>query len=224
MRKVTAVFFAIAMLAVFSGCSDNRFLKDNEIKSLDKNPTGTIIFKIKDGTDEERITMTFELFYDKAPITVTNFVSLAKSGFYDGTYITDYSVSGDREYLNADGAYYAEEGDYYHSYKELDYNIKGEFEKNGWTKNDAKHTAWALSMLLDGESYDSASFRFSVLFEENTAKDGYAAVFGAMNKDRTSEFLTILKGLSSSSGNSVQIESITVDTYGVDLGQPLKLK
>ena len=28
---------------------------------------------------------TVELFADKAPITVENFVNLAKSGFYDGT-------------------------------------------------------------------------------------------------------------------------------------------
>lgn len=41
---------------------------------------------------------TVELFADKAPITVENFVNLAKSGFYDGTIfhriIADFMIQG----------------------------------------------------------------------------------------------------------------------------------
>ena len=49
---------------------------------------------------------TVELFADKAPITVENFVNLAKSGFYDGTIfhriIADFMIQGAAR-LNAGG-------------------------------------------------------------------------------------------------------------------------
>lgn len=45
------------------------------------------IIKLKDGSQ-----MTAELYEDVAPISVRNFVKLAKSGFYDGLIFTASSL------------------------------------------------------------------------------------------------------------------------------------
>jgi cyclophilin family peptidyl-prolyl cis-trans isomerase len=47
--------------------------------ALDTSKSYTAIFKTEKGD------ITVELFADRAPLTVENFVSLARAGFYDGT-------------------------------------------------------------------------------------------------------------------------------------------
>jgi len=65
--------------------------------------------------------MTFELYPEYAPETVSNFISLAKSGFYDGLkfhrIISGFMIQGgDPEGTGMGGS---------------DKNIKGEFSSNG---------------------------------------------------------------------------------------------
>ena len=72
-------------------------------------------------------TIKLELDADTAPITVTNFVNLAKSGFYDGLtfhrIISGFMIQGGDPNGNGTGG----------SGK----NIKGEFSKNGVENNGA---------------------------------------------------------------------------------------
>ncbi|RKX73330.1 MAG: peptidylprolyl isomerase, partial [Spirochaetes bacterium] len=55
-----------------------------------------VILKMKDGSE-----MLFKLFPEKAPITVSNFVSLIDKGFYDGLsfhrVVKDYVIQGGSE-------------------------------------------------------------------------------------------------------------------------------
>lgn len=109
-------------------------------------------------------TITVVLNDQAAPETVRNFVSLARSGFYDGLTIyravEGFLIEGGAE---ADDAREAE-------------TIRGEFAENG-VDNPLSHTRGAISMAR-GEDYDSASSRFFIVQEDSTYLDGSYAAFG----------------------------------------------
>ena len=80
--------------------------------------------------------MIAELYPDKAPKTVENFLSLAKSGFYSGM-IFHRVISG----------FMIQGGGYDESFGEKDAAaINGEFAANGFAQNDLKHDRGVLSM------------------------------------------------------------------------------
>ena len=107
-----------------------------------------------------------ELNADEAPITVTNFVKLAKDGFYDGLtfhrIINGFMIQGGDPEGNGTGG--------------SDETIKGEFSANG-VDNVLKHTRGAISMARS-QDYDSASSQFFIMHETNDSLDGQYAVFG----------------------------------------------
>lgn len=107
-----------------------------------------------------------ELDADNAPITVTNFVSLAKSGFYDGLtfhrIIKDFMIQGGDPLGNGTGG--SEE------------TIKGEFKNNG-VNNTISHVRGVISMAR-GQDYDSASSQFFIVHKDSTFLDDEYAAFG----------------------------------------------
>ena len=68
------------------------------ILSLDEASLSSLLEKYKARMDTEKGTMVIELFADKAPKTVNNFVFLAREGFYDGLIfhrvINDFMAQG----------------------------------------------------------------------------------------------------------------------------------
>ena len=92
------------------------------------NPIVTI--KMADGD-----IMKLELYPDKAPIAVNNFISLIKQGFYNGLtfhrVIKDFMIQGGCPKGNGTGG--------------PGYSIKGEFTDNN-VMNDLKHERGVLSM------------------------------------------------------------------------------
>ena len=113
-------------------------------------------------------TICAELDGDSAPITVANFIKLAKEGFYDG--LTFHRVvpgfviqGGDPEGTGMGGS---------------DETIKGEFSQNG-VNNPLKHTRGALSMARSQDP-NSASSQFFIVQEDAAGAqlDGKYAVFG----------------------------------------------
>ena len=111
-------------------------------------------------------TITVELDRKAAPITVDNFVELAKSGFYDGLtfhrIIDGFMMQGGDPEGNGTGD----------SGKE----IKGEFAENGWD-NPIKHTRGVISMAR-GKPYDSGSCQFFIVHQDYPSLDGKYAAFG----------------------------------------------
>ena len=79
-------------------------------------------------------TMTAELYPDKAPKTVENFLSLAKSGFYSGV-IFHRVIKG---FMIQGGGF-----DESFTQKPAD-AIRGEFLANGFMQNDLRHTRGVL--------------------------------------------------------------------------------
>ena len=112
-------------------------------------------------------TIAVELDADAAPVTVANFLKLAKEGFYDG--LTFHRIingfmmqGGDPEGTGMGGS---------------EEKIKGEFSANG-VQNTLSHTRGAISMARNAMSYDSASSQFFIVHQDSTFLDGQYACFG----------------------------------------------
>ena len=119
---------------------------------------------------EDYGTITLKLEGKKTPITVQNFVDLAKSGFYDGLtfhrIIKGFMIQGGDPNGNGTGG--------------SDKTIKGEFKDNG-VKNNIKHKRGVISMARSSD-YDSASSQFFIMQEDNDSLDGQYAAFGHVTK------------------------------------------
>ena len=117
-------------------------------------------------TVKDKGVIALELDADTAPITVTNFVDLAKSGFYDGLtfhrIIEGFMIQGGDPKGNGTGG--------------SDKTIKGEFAANG-VENDISHERGVISMARSS-AYDSASSQFFIMHKTSTHLDGQYAAFG----------------------------------------------
>ena len=112
-------------------------------------------------------TITVALNSEAAPITVENFVSLARSGYYDGT--TFHRIM--ENFMAQGGA-----GDGTAA------KIKGEFSSNGWD-NPLKHTRGAISMARADDKNSANSQFFLCQTTDGCAHlDGSYAVFGYITK------------------------------------------
>ena len=191
-------------------------------------------------------TIKIELYPDKAPNTVKNFVKLANNGFYNGLkfhrVIKDFMIQGGDS--NGDGSGNAKLKDLYGNDNEDAYSIKGEFNANGFSKNDLNLTQGTIAMAradytayspsLAKQSYNSAGTQFFIMTtDDHTSLSGYYAGFG-----KVIEGMDVVKKIaevevktnddSETSGNTeksiptkdVKISSVTVDTFGVDYGMP----
>ena len=113
-------------------------------------------------------TIAVELDADTAPQSVSNFVALAKSGFYDGLgfhrIIDGFMMQGgDPEGTGMGGS---------------DDTITGEFAENG-IENNISHVRGVISMARS-LTYNSASSQFFIVHEDSTFLDGQYAGFGTV--------------------------------------------
>lgn len=117
-------------------------------------------------TVKDKGVIAVELDADTAPITVTNFVELANSGFYNGLtfhrIIEGFMIQGGDPKGDGTGG--------------SDKKIKGEFAANG-IKNDISHERGVISMARSS-AYDSASSQFFIMHKTSTHLDGQYAAFG----------------------------------------------
>ena len=126
-------------------------------------------------------TMTAELYPDKAPKTVANFLRLIDEGFFSGLIfhrvIRGFMIQG---------------GGYDESMEHKDAPaIRGEFKANGFMQNDLKHTRGVLSMARTSDP-DSASSQFFVMHQDAPHLDAQYAGFG-----KVTEGLDVLDAIAS---------------------------
>lgn len=114
-------------------------------------------------------TMTAELYPDKAPATVANFLSLIEKGFFEGL-IFHRVIKG---FMIQGGGF-----DEDFSQKHAD-AIKGEFLANGFMNNDLRHTRGVLSMARTSDP-NSASSQFFVMHKDAPHLDAQYAGFGKL--------------------------------------------
>lgn len=112
-------------------------------------------------------TMTAELYPEKAPKTVENFLKLIEENFFDGL-IFHRVIEG----FMIQGGGYTEAMES----KETE-SIDGEFAANGFPANDLKHTRGVLSMARTSDP-NSASSQFFVMHQNAPHLDGQYAGFG----------------------------------------------
>ncbi len=110
--------------------------------------------------------MELELYPDKAPVTVSNFVYLVGKGFYNGLIfhrvIEGFMIQGgDPEGTGMGGP---------------GHHIKGEFLANG-VANPIKHERGVISMARSGMP-DSAGSQFFIMHADASYLDGQYAAFG----------------------------------------------
>ena len=120
-----------------------------------------VVIKVKDLGE-----MKLELDADTAPITVTNFLKLVDSKFYDGLtfhrIIDGFMIQGGDPTGTGSGG--------------SDEKITGEFESNG-IKNDISHKRGVISMARSSDR-NSASSQFFIMHKDYPSLDGNYAAFG----------------------------------------------
>lgn len=173
---------------------------------MTQNPIVTITMNTGD-------VMKAELYKDIAPNTVNNFISLVKKGFYDGLIfhrvIKGFMIQGG----DPEGQGFGGPG----------YSIKGEFALNGF-ENNLLHTKGVLSMARSAHP-DSAGSQFFIMHKDSPHLDGQYAAFG-----KVIEGLDVIDKIASTNTDFRDrpmtpqvIESMTVETFGVDYEEPVTI-
>ena len=167
-------------------------------------------------------TIVLELYYDKAPNTVRNFVSLAQSGYYDGLIfhrvIQNFMIQGGDPDGNGGGG--------------PGYSIPGEFANAGFKQNDLSHTAGTISMARKGHQdpqidkayHGSAGSQFFICDVNKDFLDGSYAAFGRVTEGMD-EVLRIAAVETDRNDRPLQdqtMKKVTVDTFGENFPPPEK--
>ena len=170
-----------------------------------QNPIVTI--EMEDGG-----TIKAELYPEIAPNTVNNFISLVKSGFYDGLIfhrvIPGFMIQGGDPKGTGTGG--------------PGYSIKGEFTRNGF-KNDLKHDRGVLSMARTMRP-NSAGSQFFIMHKNSPHLDGQYAAFGKVIEgiEEVDKICSVRTDYNDKPRIPQVMKKVTVDTLGVDYPEPVK--
>ncbi len=171
-----------------------------------KNPIVTI-------TMQNEKTITLELYPEKAPKTVTNFISLANKGFYDGLIfhrvIAGFMIQGGDPKGNGTGG--------------PGYHITGEFRNNGFAQNDLSHKRGVISMARAMDP-NSAGSQFFIMHADGPFLDGDYAAFGntLTGIETVDEIASTKTDWSDRPYENQVIKSIRVETFGETYPEPNK--
>lgn len=186
---------------------DTASLVEENVVPIATTPVATIVVK-------DYGTITVELYPDMAPNTVNNFITLANDGFYDGLIfhrvIKDFMIQGgDPEGTGAGGP---------------GYSIAGEFSDNGYTQNTLSHEKGIISMART-MAPDTAGSQFFITSADSTYLDGQYAAFGKVTSglDVVDAIQNVETDNSDRPVNDVTIESIRVETNGVEVPEVVKI-
>ncbi|MBP3421840.1 MAG: peptidylprolyl isomerase [Lachnospiraceae bacterium] len=171
-----------------------------------QNPVVTI-------TMENGDVMKAELYPEIAPISVNNFISLINKEYYNGLIfhrvIRGFMIQGGCPNGNGMGG--------------PGYSIKGEFSSNGFA-NDLKHTEGVLSMARSMMP-NSAGSQFFIMHKTSPHLDGQYAAFGKIieGMDIVNKIAETATDYSDRPMEEQKIQSMTVDTFGVEYPEPEKM-
>ena len=161
---------------------------------------------------EDGRIMRGELYPEKAPNTVNNFISLANKGFYDGLtfhrVIPGFMIQGGCPEGTGMGG--------------PGYEINGEFVGNGFRQNDLIHETGVLSMART-MAPNSAGSQFFIMVAPAPHLDGQYAAFGKITEGQ--EVAIDISRVQRSMMNDkpkqpVVMATVRVDTQGVEYPAP----
>jgi len=184
LKKILAVLLALVLcVGMMAGCAKEEAADDQEEMSIEEI-MDMYFGPLKTYSDDELLTglhhvemdiegkgtIKIELDADQAPISVTNFVEMVESGYYDGLtfhrVLTGSLIQGGSP--TGDGM------------SGKDFRIKGEFAANG-IENNISHTRGTISMAR-ASAPDSGSTQFFIMSADQTAYDGQYAGFGRVTE------------------------------------------
>ncbi|WP_019379250.1 peptidylprolyl isomerase [Virgibacillus halodenitrificans] len=216
MRLFTKLFIVVILFTIIlSGCGTQEdSSKENEQKADQKtdyphdvkeNPIVTI-------TMENDETIKAELYPEKAPTTVANFISLIQDGFYDGLIfhrvIPEFMIQGGDPEGNGTGG--------------PGYSIDGEFNSNGFD-NNLKHERGTLSMARSQDP-DSAGSQFFIMVSESPHLDSDYAAFGKVTAgmETVDKIVNTERNEADKPLNEQKMKKVEVDMKGYNYPQPKK--
>ena len=160
-------------------------------------------------------TFQAELYPDKAPNTVNNFLSLVGSGFYDG--LTFHRIIEGFMIQGGDPAGSGMGGP--------GYTIAGEFRANGFLKNNIRHARGVLSMARSSLP-NSAGSQFFIMHENSSHLDGQYAAFGKVieGMEVVDEIAQTPTDMRDRPLTPQVMERVTAETFGVEYPAPVRAR
>lgn len=158
-------------------------------------------------------TFKAELYPDKAPNTVNNFLSLVQAGFYNGLIfhrvIAGFMIQGGDPNGTGTGG--------------PGYHIKGEFSANGFVQNDISHVRGILSMAR-AQHPDSAGSQFFIMHDDADYLDGQYAAFGKIieGMENVDAIAVIKTDWSDRPYETQMMKNVTAETFGEVYDAPVK--
>lgn len=238
MKKISNILTIIALIAILVLIGTVSYGYYKKITMEVKNPIVTMEI-------QNFGIIKLELYPEEAPETVSNFIALAKNGFYNGLkfhrVVKDFMIQGGDK--NGDGTGEPELSDLglvaEDDPNNRGYCITGEFLANGY-ENKLKNVEGTIAMAradytsyssqLTTESYNSGGSQFFINTVDNSSLDGSYTVFGKVIEgmdvvNAIANVEVVTRDESASEGvdkpvNPPVITSIRVETYGVDYGEP----
>ena len=222
-KKISAIMVAAVILCtcfLMSGCGGDTESSSSEkatsavsneettsasTDTTDYKSSYTATIDVKDYCKIE-----VELYEELAPITVKNFVDLAKDGFYDGLtfhrIITGFMIQGGDPLGNGTGG--------------SDKTIKGEFAQNG-VENNLSHTRGVISMARSAMP-NSASSQFFIMHKTSPHLDGAYAAFGKVTEgmDVVNKIAETATDYSDRPLEEQKMKKVTVETFGEAYPEP----
>lgn len=171
-----------------------------------KNPEVTI-------TMENDNQIIIELYPEIAPNSVNNFISLIKSGYYDGVIfhrvIPGFMIQGGCPQGTGTGG--------------PGYSIKGEFSSNGFA-NPLQHDRGVISMARTAVP-DSAGSQFFIMTQKSPHLDGDYAAFGKVisGMDEVDRIVSVDRNYSDKPFEAQRMKKVSVETFGVEYGEVEKV-
>lgn len=219
LKKLVLIVTCFSLFSVFLlGCSNSTKTEDSEAT----NSSEEVNKEVKISSEDLPVatiaikgygTIKAELYPNIAENTVKNFISLASSGFYDGLtfhrVIENFMIQGGDPKGDGTGG--------------TDYSIEGEFKANG-IENPLKHEDGVLSMARSS-SYNSAGSQFFIMNSTASYLDGNYAAFGKVidGLDIVYKISKVNTDSNDKPLESIIIESITIDTKGIEYKEPTKI-
>ena len=168
MKRFVCLILVCVMALALCACGSKSAAPTADTSTTTAEPFQTL--RHAEITVKDYGTVKLELDAGTAPITVENFVKLAKDGFYDGLtfhrIIDGFMIQGGDPTGNGTGG----SGE----------TIKGEFSKNG-VPNAISHVKGVISMAR-AQDPDSASSQFFIVEADSTFLDGSYAAFGRVTE------------------------------------------
>ena len=171
-RKAVFLAVMLAMVLTLCGCGKTQTAQSTQPAAESAKAAVEPFTKVRHAeiTVKDYGTIKLELDEGTAPITVENFIKLAKDGFYDGLtfhrIMDGFMIQGGDPLGNGTGG--------------SKDKIKGEFTSNG-VNNPISHVKGVISMARANDP-NSASSQFFITVADSTFLDGSYAAFGRVTE------------------------------------------